>query len=304
VVITVKIGLALGSGGLRGAAHIGVIDELEKAGVHPDMVAGTSSGSLIAAMYASGMTPSEMADAALGITAKDILDPIGYTALFLVAPAFLLLLGAKSYLPKGILRGRRFERLLASYFGKMSMSDMKMPCSAVSVDIHTGEKIVFTSESPARAAVFKETLYFDAPIVDAVRASCSIPGVFEWKAWEGRYLVDGAVREPVPARILKEQGCDYVIAVDLGYTGQADAQVRELPSIITQSLDILGEEVSDYVLYYYANTIIRPRLYNVALTDTSRIPECIEEGRNAARQALPDLRRSIRRRVMKRLAAI
>jgi len=66
----------------------------------------------------------------------------------------------------------------------------------------------------------------------------------------------------------------------------------------------LGEEVSDYVLYYYANTIIRPRLYNVALTDTSRIPECIEEGRNAARQALPDLRRSIRRRVMRRLAAI
>jgi len=94
VVIPVKIGLALGSGGLRGAAHIGVIDELEKAGVHADMVAGTSSGSLIAAMYASGMTPSEMEDAALDITARDIMDPIGYTAFFLVAPAFMLLLGA------------------------------------------------------------------------------------------------------------------------------------------------------------------------------------------------------------------
>lgn len=304
MVITVKIGLALGSGGLRGAAHIGVIDELEKAGVHADMVSGTSSGSLIAAMYASGMTSSEMQETALGITAKDILDPIGCTAFFLIAPFVLLMFGARPYLPKGILRGGRFERFLASHFGDMCMSDLKMPCSIVSVDIHTGEKIVFTSEAPARAAVFKETLYCDARVVDAVRASCSIPGVFEWKAWEGRHLVDGAVREPVPARILKEQGCDYVIAVDLGYTGQADAKVRELPSIITQSLDILGEEVSDYVLYYYANTIIKPRLYNVALTDTSRIPECIEEGRNAARKALPDLRRSIRRRVMKRLAAV
>ncbi len=299
-----KIGLALGSGGLRGAAHIGVIDELEKAGVRADMVAGTSSGSLIAAMYASGMTPSEMEEMSRAVTARDILDPVGAIAFFLIAPAVLLMLGARPPLPKGILRGGRFEHFLRSRFGKMRMSDLKMPCSVVSVDIHTGEKIVFTSEAPARAAIFKETLYYNAPVVDAVRASCSIPGVFEWKAWEGRYLVDGAVREPVPARILKEQGCDYVIAVDLGYTGQADAKVRELPSIIAQSLDILGEEVSDYVLYYYANTVIKPRLYNVALSDTARIPECIEEGRSAARKALPDLRRSIRRRIMKRLAAV
>ena len=298
-----KIGLALGSGGLRGAAQIGVIDELEKAGFRPDMVAGTSSGSLVAAMYASGMTPSEMEEKALSITAEDIVDPVGATAFFLMAPVFLLMLGARTYLPKGILRGGRFERFLTRHFGDLSMSDLKMPCSVVSVDIHTGEKIVFTSECVARAAAFKETLCYDARVVDAVRASCSIPGVFQWKAWEGRYLVDGAVREPVPARILKEQGCEFVIAVDLGYTGQADANVRELPSIITQSLDILGEEVSDYVLFYYADAVIKPRLYNVALTDTSRIPECIEEGRNAARIAIPSLRRTIRRRAVRRLAA-
>jgi len=92
--------------------------------------------------------------------------------------------------------------------------------------------------------------------------------------------------------------------VDLGYTGQADSKVGDLPSIITQSLDILGEEVSDYVLFHYADVVVKPRLYNVALTDVARIPECIEAGRRAAVEALPAIRRGIRRRRIRGLAQL
>ncbi|MFY9135129.1 MAG: patatin-like phospholipase family protein [Bacillota bacterium] len=298
-----RIGLALGSGGLRGAAHIGVIDELERAGICPHMVAGTSSGSLIAAMCGAGMSVAEMEEIALGVQARDIIDSPGTTLFYLAVPLALLFCGQKSRLPKGMLRGARLESFLKANFGDMKMTDLKMPCAVVSVDLHSGEKIVFTSEA-VRSECFKGTVYVDGHVADAVRASCSIPGVFFWKEWDGRYLVDGGVREPVPARVLKELGCDYVIAVDLGYTGQADSKVGDLPSIITQSLDILGEEVSDYVLFHYADVVVKPRLYNVALTDVARIPECIEAGRRAAVEALPAIRRGIRRRRIRGLAQL
>lgn len=298
-----KIGLALGSGGLRGAAHIGAIDELDKTGIHIHMVAGTSSGSIIAAMLGAGMSAAQMEEVALSIRASDIIDPFGTTLFHIVVPLIFPFCAGRARLPRGILRGGRLESFLREKFGDTKMSDLKMPCAVVSVDVHTGEKIVFTSES-IRSERFKGTVFLDGHVADAVRASCSIPGVFVWKEWGGRYLVDGAVREPVPAKVLKELGCDYVIAVDLGYTGQADASVGDLPSIIAQSLDILGEEVSDYVLSYYADSVIKPRLYNVALTDVAKIPECIEAGRRAVIEALPGIRRSIRRKRIRSIAQL
>lgn len=298
-----KIGLALGSGGLRGVAHIGVISELERAGIKPDMVAGSSAGSIIAGLYASGMTPDEIQQVALNLRPRDFVDPIGCTALLLFAPLFMLMFGLRRHLPVGILKGDRLEKLMCRLLGDRRMSDLPLPCAIVSVDICTGEKIVFSSH-PVQASRFKETLYFDERVSEAVRASCSIPGVFVWKQWQGRKLVDGAVREPVPARVLVESGCDFVIAVDLGYTGQADNEIKELPAIISQSLDVLGEEVSDYVLYYYADAVINPRLFNVSLTDTARIADCIEEGRRAAREAIPEIKRTIRRKRVRRFASL
>ncbi|MEA4883047.1 MAG: patatin-like phospholipase family protein [Clostridia bacterium] len=298
-----RIGLALGSGGLRGAAHIGVLSELDRAGINIDMIAGTSAGSVIAVMYARGMTAEQIEERALTLAARDIIDPTGSTLMYLIAPTFLFFLGWRRLLPKGILRGTKLEAFIRRELGEIKMSDLKIPCAVVSVDIHTGDKIVFTSEA-SRVKAGKQTCYFDEHVADAVRASCSIPGVFVWKEWRGRCLVDGAIREPVPARVLKEMGCDYVIAVDLGYTGQADEKVDGLPSVVAQALDVLGEEVSDYVLANYADIVIKPRLYNVALTDTSRIPECIDAGRRSAQEMIPAIRRALRRRVISRIALL
>ncbi len=294
-----RVGLALGSGGLRGAAHIGVLMELERAGIRPDMVAGSSAGSIVATMYALGLTVREMEKIALGVTAKDMIDPIYSSLALLAMPLFLLLFGPRRRLPKGLIKGVKFEGLLEKVFGNALMTDLLMDCAVVSVDAANGDKVVFTSV-PVSASRFKRTVYCNARVVDAVRASCSIPGVFAWKQWQGRQLVDGAVREPVPARVLADAGCDFIIAVDLGYTKEEPPESMDLPTVVTQSLDILGEEVSDYVLHEYAHVVIAPRVEGAVLTDVHSIPEYIEEGRRAARAAIPEIQRSLK---LKRLRA-
>lgn len=290
-----RVGVALGSGGLRGAAHIGVLMELERAGIRPDMVAGSSAGSIVATMYASGLTVREMEKIALGVNARDMVDPVYSSLALLALPLFLLLFGPRNRLPKGLIRGVKLESLLEKVFGNAFMTDLPMDCAVVSVDAANGDKVVFTS-IPVTATKFKRTVYCNARVVDAVRASCSIPGVFAWKEWQGRQLVDGAVREPVPARVLSDAGCDYIIAVDLGFTRDEPPETMDLPTVVTQSLDILGEEVSNYVLQEYAHAVITPRVEGAVLTNVHRIPEYIEEGRRAARIAIPDIQMGLRRK--------
>jgi len=298
-----RIGLALGSGGLRGAAHVGVISEFERAGIRPHMVAGSSAGSIVAAMHALGMTAAEMERIALSLKVRDLVDPV-YSALFILAlPVFLLLVGLRGRLPRGLLRGQSFERLLHQVFGDTLMSELPLDCAVTTVDITTGDKVVFTSV-PVAASRFKQTVYRDGRVVDAVRASCSIPGVFVWKEWQGRKLVDGAVREPVPARVLAESGCDFVIAVDLGFGSDADGNITDLSEVVSQSLDVLGEEVSDYVLHQYADVVVAPRVGSASLTQVHRIPEFIEAGRQAARAAVPDIRKALSRKRLRRARAL
>lgn len=290
-----RVGLALGSGGLRGAAHIGVLMELERAGIHPDMVAGSSAGSIVATMYAAGLTVSEMEKIALGVTVRDIIDP-AYSSLGLLAlPLAVLLFGMRGRLPRGLIRGVKLEGLLRQVFGDVLMTELPMDCAVVSVDAANGDKVVFTTV-PVRASRFKQTVYCDGKVVDAVRASCAIPGVFAWKDWQGRRLVDGAVREPVPARVLSEAQCDCIIAVDLGFTKEQAPDAMDLTTVIAQSLDILGEEVSDYVLHEYAHVVISPKVEGAIVTGFHRIPEYIEEGRRATRAAIPEIERALRRR--------
>jgi len=265
-----EIGLALGSAGSGVRRTLGLSMSLTKTGIHIQMVCG-SSGSIIAAMLGAGMSAAE--DGRSCPEHKDERYQLTLSAL----RCFILwrLLSSLSALgepgfPRGILRGARLESFLREKFGDMKMSDLKMPCAVVSGGC------AHRREDRVHIGIRKEVrdsrgqFFSMVTLADAVRASCSIPGVFVWKEWDGRYLVDGAVRERCRQKFLKELGCDYVIAVDLGYTGQADASVGDLPSIIAQSLDILGEEVSDYVLSYYADSVIKPRLYNVALTDVQR----------------------------------
>jgi len=177
-----KIGLALGSGSARGLAHIGVIKVLEENNIPISMIAGTSMGSLIGALYASGLTGSEMEEIACNTNLKTT------SRLFMPTPSV-----------QGLIDGNRISDFLVSLMGNRSFSSLKMPFAAVAADIERAEEVVIT----------------DGPLVKAIRASISIPGIFTPAMMKGKSLVDGGLMNPVPVDVAKHLGADYIIAVDV-----------------------------------------------------------------------------------------
>jgi len=177
-----KVGLALGGGAARGLAHIGVLEVLEKEGIPIDMIAGTSAGAAIGALYAEGKDTSRI---------KDLVLDIKWWRL---APLVDLAL------PKtGFIGGRKVKELLKLMIGDIEFGDLKIPLACVAADIMTGEEVVIKEGS----------------VLEAVRASISIPVVFTVAKWRGRYLVDGGLVNPVPVSVLKRMGADFIIAVNV-----------------------------------------------------------------------------------------
>ncbi|MFC1945822.1 patatin-like phospholipase family protein [Chloroflexota bacterium] len=178
-----KIGLALGSGAARGLAHIGVLDVLQKEGIPIDMVAGTSAGAMIGGLYALGKDIEEIKSLALELK--------GQKLVLLVDPSF----------PKsGFIKGRRIKRLLSLYFGgDIKIEEMRLPFACVATDVETGEEVVIDH----------------GPVLEAIRASISIPGIFSVARWKGRHLVDGALVNPIPVDVLARMGADFIIAVNV-----------------------------------------------------------------------------------------
>lgn len=176
-----KIGIALGSGSARGWAHIGVLKALDEAGIKIDYISGTSIGALVGAIYAvNGIKKLE--SFAKKITWKTIvsyIDPV---------------------LPRtGLISGKKISKLLASYFGERTIESLEIPFCAISVDILSGSEVKIET----------------GRIVDAVRASISIPGIFNPLVNDGRYLIDGGVVNPLPVDSVIEMGADIIIGVNL-----------------------------------------------------------------------------------------
>ncbi len=198
-----RIGLALGGGVARGLAHIGVLKVLEEEGIPVDFVAGTSAGSLFGALFCRGFRWRQMRELALGVEWRDLLSfrpgRLGFAS---TAKLEVRL--------EKLLEGARFE-------------DLDVPLCAVAVDIASGEDVVLDRGSVARA----------------VRASCSIPGIFEPTPWEGRLLVDGGLVNDVPADVACGMGADRVIAVDLNRDRIANRPPETLFDVFIDSLNIL-----------------------------------------------------------------
>ncbi len=173
--------------------------------------------------------------------------------------------------------------------GTIFVADLALPTALLAVDVETGEEVVFAGRPMAGADV---TLT-DARVATAVRASTSIPGVFEPLNLYGYTLVDGAVRASVPAQLVRNLGAPVVVAVDLGYAGQREDRVDNLIEVISQSLHILGEALTKCQLESTADLIVRPRIYNVSLRDFQRIPEIIDRGEKAMEAQIPRLRQLV-----------
>ena len=180
-----KIGLALGSGAARGLAHIGVLEVLTKEGIPIDMIVGTSAGAGVGALYARGLDIDWVKKETLALATN-------WTKIApLIDPS----------LPKtGLIKGKKIKDLLAYYIGgNIKFSDLKIPFACIATDIDTGEEVVIERGS----------------VPEALRASISVPTIFTVVKWEGRYLVDGGLVNPVPVSVVKRMGADFVIAVNV-----------------------------------------------------------------------------------------
>jgi NTE family protein len=178
----VKIGLALGGGAARGLSHIGVLKVLDEQGIYPDVIAGTSIGAMVGALYAYGYKASEIEQLVLGMDWKKLVYLADITMSF-----------------NSLFKGKRVISLLKSILGDLTFSQLKCDFACVATDIINGEQVVLHNGS----------------LVEAVRASISLPGIFTPVEVEGRYLVDGGLVNTVPVSVCRQMGAGYVIGVNV-----------------------------------------------------------------------------------------
>lgn len=292
-----KLGLVLGSGGLRGAAHLGILQCLECHDIVPYCLSGSSAGAVVAGLYAAGFTVAEMVELAMSLSLQQIYDPdISWRALGALGMGvwrhwLRLPLSRKELLPLGLLRGQAWQRYLERLLGQTGFADLPRQVAILAVDIETGADVAF---SPSRLSSPEVTIT-TATVAQAIRASSAIPGIFAPAQVAGRTLVDGAVKASVPVDLVRDLGADIVVAVDLGYAGQRDRPVQDMVEVITQSLSIMGGELTRQQLAGKSEFVIRPKIYDVSWLDFARIPEMIARGERAMEEAIPSLLRLLAR---------
>ena len=287
-----RVGLALGSGSARGWAHIGVIRALEKAGVRPDILCGTSIGALVGAAYAAG----ELDRLESWVLELGIGDVVGF---FDVS------------LSSGVLKGARLMEFFRRHLADRPIDELGVPFAAVATALHTGAEVWLRRGST----------------IDAVHASIAMPGLFTPVRWEGSLLVDGGLVNPVPVSLARAMGADIVIAVDLGSDilgrrfratsapeappGTVAKWMRKLqenlsalapgkspdepsmPSmldVLTTSMDIVQVRIARSRLAGEPpEVVVAPRLARLRLLDFHRAKEAIEEGHRAVERVAHNL---------------
>lgn len=250
-----RIGLALGGGAARGFAHIGVLQVLEEAGISPDLVVGTSAGSLVAALYAAGLSGTELASVARHMDETALTD--------------------WAFPGRGLIRGEALARFVRERTGGRSIEQMKLPLGIVATDLDSGEPILFRSGDTGTA----------------VRASSAVPAMFQPVRIRGREYVDGGLVSPVPVRFARQMGATLVLAVDISQAPEGGATGDPLRMLL-QTFTIMGRSINRLELRD-ADLVLRPVLADVAGSDFRPRERAIAAGRTAALQQLPALRQRI-----------
>lgn len=240
----VKLGLALGGGGGLGIAHIGVIKALEELGIKPHYIAGTSAGSIIGALYASGLNSSQMTDIAKNIKVKDIRN-----SSFILKPS----------------TAENIEEILNDIFKKeLVFSELKIPMCAVSVDMKTGREMDITSGSVAKA----------------VSGSCAVPGVFKPVVYNDMHLVDGGLKNNLPTDVVRRMGANVVIAVELNYSRGNGTDSLSMLKILGSMIGIMMSSSVQPKLAL-ANIVLQPDLKDFSKMNLDDIDGRIAMGYNS-----------------------
>jgi NTE family protein len=247
-----RIGLALGGGAARGFAHIGVIKVLEAQGIVPDVIAGTSAGSVVGALYASGMNSFELQRVGLELDEGTLAD--------------------WSFPNRGILKGEALQDFINREVQQRPLERLTKSFAAVATDLKQGKMVAFRTGNTGMA----------------VRASSAVPGVFQPVSIREREYVDGGLTSPVPVRAVRDMGADFIIAVDVGNKpqwGKTDSTLN----LLLRTYTIMGNSIGRLEMED-ADLVIRPATPDVDSTDFDARHAAILAGEQAAAALLPELK--------------
>ena len=256
----VKIGLALGGGAARGFAHIGVIKALESQGIVPDYIVGTSAGSVVGALYAAGNTGFELQKIAMDMDEGTISD-------------WALPLFNKS---SGVLKGEGLQNYVNKAVHNTPMEKLKIPFGAVATDLNSGQPILFRRGNTGQA----------------VRASSSVPSVFQPVKIGDHSYVDGGLVAPVPVRYVREMGADFIIAVNISTQTEAQAAASSL-EVLMQTFNVMGQRLNHFELKD-ADIVIQPALGKMAGNDFNGRNLAILAGEQAAFAVMPQIKAKLK----------
>ena len=246
----VKVGLALGGGASRGIAHIGAIKAFEENGIEFDFIAGTSVGSIIGAIYASGKTSEEMLKIAKSLEVKDIRK-------------------SKFFMPS---KTDGIQNLVREHLGDIDIKDLAKPYCAIAVDLITAQEVIITKGNLAKA----------------VAGSCAIPGVFNPVIFNDMHLADGGLQNNIPSDVPRYFGCDYVIAIDVNSTRGGGTTSLKLIEVLKATIGIMGK--SNCIKGYSdADLVIKPSMKKYKSTKLDEVDEMFAEGYLAALDNIPKI---------------
>ncbi len=246
----VKLGLALGGGGARGVAHIGVLKAFEENGITFDFVAGTSAGSIVGAMYSFGKTPEEMLKIARTLDVKDIRK-------------------SKFFMPS---KTDGIEDLIKQNLGDVDVSQSKIPFSAIAVDLISSREIAFTRGNLSKV----------------VAGSCAVPGVFVPVEYEDMHLSDGGLQNNIPSDVPRHFGCDYVVAVDVNSTRGYGTSSLKVLDVILATIRIMSKSNCNKG-YLNADIVVAPSMKEYKSTKIDDIDAMYAEGYQAGLEAVPKI---------------
>lgn len=268
-----KFGLALSGGGIRGAVHIGILQALIENSLYPDIIAGSSAGSIVGLLYCAGIPPKKMIS--LISQYEDSIINEEYSTYALT-------------IHKGLIKGDYIELALRTITKGKSFHQLSPKLAVVTTNVVTGKGIIFTNTDLAKTKSRDYIFSNKAQPWEAVRASISIPAIFVPKKIGKDTLVDGSLVSHVPVDVLKHLGTEKVVGINLDFG--LSSKVNNAPQLIMQTINIMGKKLSETILTSYANIIIEPKTGKVNFWEINKTSELVEIGKKAVYENLTALK--------------